>query len=284
VSVEAIESILWDDWHVLADLADLAERRSLRTALFDIPLTLSMAAGTGDVSARRSDDGSPVRLAQRYGFVWACLGQPRQGIIDFPDCEDPARVVISGGSIGVAVSGLRAVENFLDLGHLAFVHEGTLGQQPHTAVTPYRVAPRPDGGIIASGCRVYQPQASPVASDGFDVGYTYQVARPYTVFLTKSNPLLPSETDLIILLVQPVSTERCVAHMLLSYVAQGVDCPAVRRFQQLIFSQDKPILENQRPKRLPLDPGAEIGIRADAASTAYRRWLRQTGVRFGAQV
>ena len=27
---------------------------------------------------------------------------------------------------------------------------------------------------------------------------------------------------------------------------------------QLIFSQDKPILENQLPKRLPLDPRAEI--------------------------
>jgi phenylpropionate dioxygenase-like ring-hydroxylating dioxygenase large terminal subunit len=50
----------------------------------------------------------------------------------------------------------------------------------------------------------------------------------------------------------------------------------------LIFSQDKPILENQVPKRLPLNPRAEIPIRADAASAAYRQWLRDCGVQFGA--
>jgi phenylpropionate dioxygenase-like ring-hydroxylating dioxygenase large terminal subunit len=70
--------------------------------------------------------------------------------------------------------------------------------------------------------------------------------------------------------------------MLLVYLKHGLDEPGVRRFAQLIFSQDKPILENQLPKRLPLNPHAEIPVRADATSAAYRRWLRDSGIRFGA--
>jgi len=42
----------------------------------------------------------------------------------------------------------------------------------------------------------------------------------------------------------------------------------IRRFQQTIFAQDKPILENQYPKRLPLDPRAETPIRADKVAIA----------------
>jgi phenylpropionate dioxygenase-like ring-hydroxylating dioxygenase large terminal subunit len=53
-------------------------------------------------------------------------------------------------------------------------------------------------------------------------------------------------------------------------------------FQHTIFGQDKPILENQVPKRLPLRPGSEVPARCDAASIAYRRWLQARGMRYGA--
>jgi phenylpropionate dioxygenase-like ring-hydroxylating dioxygenase large terminal subunit len=51
---------------------------------------------------------------------------------------------------------------------------------------------------------------------------------------------------------------------------------------QLIFAQDKPILENQVPRRLPLDPRAETPIRADKVAILYRRWLRDHSVNYGA--
>ena len=46
--------------------------------------------------------------------------------------------------------------------------------------------------------------------------------------------------------------------------------------------QSWPILENQLPKRLPLDTRAETPIRADAVSVYYRRWLRDHAVTYGA--
>jgi phenylpropionate dioxygenase-like ring-hydroxylating dioxygenase large terminal subunit len=56
---------------------------------------------------------------------------------------------------------------------------------------------------------------------------------------------------------------------------------SIRYFQQTIFGQDKPILENQFPRRLPLDPRAETPIRADKTAIAFRRWLSSKGLTYG---
>ena len=55
----------------------------------------------------------------------------------------------------------------------------------------------------------------------------------------------------------------------------------ILRFNQEIFGQDKPIVENQRPKLLPLDPRVETPIRADKLAVAYRRRLSELGVTYG---
>jgi phenylpropionate dioxygenase-like ring-hydroxylating dioxygenase large terminal subunit len=55
----------------------------------------------------------------------------------------------------------------------------------------------------------------------------------------------------------------------------------LRAFQDRIFLQDQPILENQVPKRLPLMRRVEIPVRADRLSLAYRDYLRKSGLRHG---
>jgi phenylpropionate dioxygenase-like ring-hydroxylating dioxygenase large terminal subunit len=277
--VTNVESVLWDDWHVVAELSRLERVGRSVTTLLGVRLAIVLDGAS--VRVRRADR-DVTHVESKYGFVWACLGTPGRPIVEFPECLEPDRLIATAGSVGVAVSGLRAVENFLDLGHLAFVHAGFLGEEPHTEIVGYQVSPLPGGGLIATGCRVYQPKPSPMDSHGFEVDYVYAVLRPYIVVLYKANPVDPTRRDMIALLVQPVSEESCVAHMLTCYPPYQVDPPSVRRFQQFIFGQDRPILENQVPKRLPLDPRAEISVRADSSSAAYRRWLASSGVRFGA--
>jgi phenylpropionate dioxygenase-like ring-hydroxylating dioxygenase large terminal subunit len=283
---DGIESALWDDWHVIAEVEQVVRLARYRTQLLGVRVAIEYGTDGGGITARafpadtETDRELPVKL--KYGYVWTCLGTPARDIVEFSECDDSDRWIVTGGSVGVAVSGLRAVENFLDLGHLSFVHTGYLGEEPHTEIRTYKVAPLAEGGLTATGCRVWQPQASPVATEGFDVDYAYAVVRPYIVLLHKANPSQPSRMDMIVLFVQPVSEERCVAHMLLIYLKEGLDAADIRRFAQLIFCQDKPILENQLPKRLPLGPRAEIAVRADGSSSAYRRWLRESGIRYGA--
>ena len=280
MSIQRIESVLFDDWHVVADQAWLREGVSYRTRLLGIPL--NVARGRGNTSlVLRLDGGAEPAVAVKYGFVWACLGQPRQDVIHIAEAEEPDRFVVTGGSFGVAASGLRAVENFLDMGHFPFVHAGWLGAEPHTEVLPYEVTSSEEA-VVATNCKFFQPLASPASPNGSMVDYVYKVLRPYTVVLYKSNPMHRDRMDYIALFVQPVDEENCVAHPLLCYMKDGMTPAILRWFMQLIFAQDKPILENQYPKRLPLDPRAETPIQADRSSIAYRRWLINHVVVYGA--
>jgi hypothetical protein len=61
------------------------------------------------------------------------------------------------------------------------------------------------------------------------------------------------------------------------------DAPAAKvlSFQDTIFLQDKPVLEPQRPRLLPLQAGSESHVAVDKGSVAYRRFLQQQGITFG---
>jgi phenylpropionate dioxygenase-like ring-hydroxylating dioxygenase large terminal subunit len=78
--------------------------------------------------------------------------------------------------------------------------------------------------------------------------------------------------------VQPIEENLCRAIpvvYLVDYRSPQVD---LLRFEQVIFLQDRLIVENQRP---PLEPRSEISTPADLSSVMYRRWLKEKGLRFG---
>lgn len=280
MATRCVDRELLNDWHIVADRESLSRDKPFPTRLLGVDLIVRERAGSFEVI--RDDTGVALKSAERYGFIWTCLGTPRRDIVFIPEANEADRHLVSGGSIAVKVSGLRAVENFLDMGHFPFVHTGWLGEEPHTEVAPYNVEITAEDEVLATECKFYQPIASPTAREGFVVDYIYKVIRPYTVALYKSNPIQKRRLDVITLFVQPVDEENCIAHPYLCYLKDGMEAATVRSFMQLIFAQDKPILENQVPKRLPLDPRAETPIRADAVSVSYRRWLRDRAVTYGA--
>ncbi|MBD9508761.1 aromatic ring-hydroxylating dioxygenase subunit alpha [Ensifer sp. ENS10] len=272
-----VDRSLLNDWHVVAERSALMSNSAFTTRLMghDLQVTLD---GRYNLRVVELDTGEEVCSDSRYGFIWACLGRPERDIIYLPETNEADRHLLSGGSIAVRVSGLRAVENFLDMGHFPFVHTGWLGDEP----LPYNVTITAADEVLATDCKFLQPFASPTARAAMLVDYICKVFRPYTVALYKSNPLDPDRKDLIVLFIQPVDEENCIVYSYLCYLKQGLEAAAARSFMQLIFAHDKPILENQRPRRLPLDPRAETPIRADAVSVHYRRWLRDRSVTYGA--
>jgi phenylpropionate dioxygenase-like ring-hydroxylating dioxygenase large terminal subunit len=280
MATHCVDRELLNDWHIVADRESLSQDMPFPTRLLGVDLLVRKHANK--VELVRTDTGAAVNSAERYGFIWACLDKPWREIVYIPEANEADRHLVSGGSIAVKVSGLRAVENFLDMGHFPFVHTGWLGEEPHTEVAPYNVEITAQDEVLATECKFYQPVASPTAKEGFVVDYIYKVIRPYTVALYKSNPIQKHRLDVITLFVQPVDEENCIAHPYLCYLKEGMEAATVRSFMQLIFAQDKPILENQVPRRLPLDPRAETPIRADAVSVSYRRWLRDRSVTYGA--
>lgn len=256
-----------------------ALRRGLpiQTTLLGVLLQITRGAD-GGVSILRQDR-APLLGDVRYGFVWACLGTPAQPIIAIPEIDGEAKCIVSGGAIAVQTSAGRVIENFLDLAHLGYVHAGYLGAEPRTAVENYTVRRLPDGGVEASGCRAFQPLELQAAR-GADVEYSYKVERPLIASFDKSD--LSGRCFVIMyIFAQPVDEEHTVAHTLALVLDEGFGAAQVRSVMQFIFLQDKPILENQHPKRLPIGPLMEMPMMADKMSIAYRRWLAELGLTYG---
>ncbi len=69
-----------------------------------------------------------------YGFLWTTLDTDvscEDLIPRIPEADEPDRNLVCCGSIAVKASGLRVVENFLDMAHFPFVHTDILAQS-HT--------------------------------------------------------------------------------------------------------------------------------------------------------
>jgi phenylpropionate dioxygenase-like ring-hydroxylating dioxygenase large terminal subunit len=81
--------------------------------------------------------------------------------------------------------------------------------------------------------------------------------------------------------VQPIEPDTCRAIPVMYLVDQRSSQMDLLKFEQIIFLQDRIIVENQRPLLLPLEPRSEIPTRADLSSVVYRRWLKEKGLRYG---
>lgn len=270
---------LRDMWHVVAASQEVPLGGRRVTTLFDTGLTVTR---NERLRVARNDDGSLLPVIERYGCIWTSFGSPSQDLFPIIEYGESDRRNLIAGSIGVNVSAPRAIENFLDMGHFPYVHTDILGAEPHTEVKEYDVEISFERDeILATRCRFFQPRAALTATEGQDVDYIYRVPHPYCSVLYKSCPADESRLDVIAIFCQPMTEETIRAHLMLSMIDADNTDAGIRRFQQTIFGQDRPILENQYPKRLPLDPRAETPIRADKSAIAYRRWLSQKGVNYG---
>jgi phenylpropionate dioxygenase-like ring-hydroxylating dioxygenase large terminal subunit len=222
-------------------------------------------------------------VKERYGLIWACLGTPDGEPPPFPEFGDAALRKIWCGPYDVLSSGPRIVENFLDMAHFAFVHEGILGAQDQAVIPDYTVErfhdPSYGGGVRAAGCRAWQPRASKAAEGGSDIEYSYRVVGPLAAILTKQAGAGPA--DAIALYAQPLAETTTRVWIVLALADAESSDDALREFQDTIFQQDRPILESQRPARLPLSPGAEVSVKCDRMSLAYRTYLKERGLRYG---
>ncbi|OQP83671.1 (2Fe-2S)-binding protein [Rhizobium rhizosphaerae] len=271
-----------DEWYPVGLLSQLLPE-GRETLLMGETIRVSLGAdGRAKVATTA---GHPLPVTERYGHVWSSLGQPSKPLFDIPEAEHPGRRLVDVGVVRVRCSPLRAVENFLDIAHFPFVHTDILGAEPHTEVESYKVEIREEADEVwATQVKFYQPQAAKSASGGITTEYMYRVPAPTCSVLYKTCPPRPGEWDVITLFVQPLTEELCDVWPWMALYDDDTPMTDLIHFQQMIFLQDRSILENQIPRRLPLDPGMEIPTRADLTSVAYRRWLKRHGFTYGAQL
>ena len=269
-----------NEWYPVAMAAQIRAGQRRETLLLGAPITVALTAGEITVQGATG----PLHVCEHYGHVWACPGTPTRDLFPIPEAVEAGRRLVDVGVVRVKCSPLRAVENFLDIAHFPFVHTDVLGAEPHTEVNRYEVAIREDSDEVwATKVTFYQPQAAKSSSGGITTQYMYRVAAPTAAVLYKTCPVRPDDWDVIGIFVQPLTEELCDVWPWMALYDDTSPQAELIAFQQMIFLQDRSILENQIPRLLPLDPGKEIPTQADLTSIAYRRWLKKRGLTYGAQ-
>jgi len=276
------DTAMKDAWYPVGLCSDLsADGR--KTRLMGEPITVK--TGPDGAPEVLNADNEPLPVIVRFGHVWTSLGVPQKDLFTIPEADQPGRTLVDVGVVRVKCSPLRAVENFLDIAHFPFVHTDILGAEPHTEVEDYKVEIRDEEDEVwATKVKFFQPQAAKSAEGGITTEYMYRVPAPTCSVLYKTCPPRPGEWDVICLFVQPLTEDLCDVWPWMALYDEDNTMTELIHFQQMIFLQDRSILENQIPTRLPLDPGMEMPTRADMTSVAYRRWLKRHNYTYGAQL
>lgn len=216
------------------------------------------------------------RTAEKFGCLWVSLGDPEQDPPDFPEWEKNSFRSIFCTHQEFNAAATRAVENFLDVAHFPYVHEGTLGDPSEADIPEFEVVPT-ENGFYAPDVKVYQPDPDGTG-EGRYVHYEYRSLRPFTAYLAKKG-----EKRLSIMgSVTPVEETRSIMWMFATQnYGEDISDEKIAEFHNRILSEDIPIVESQRPELLPKDLQAELHRPSDRCSLAYRKWINELGLSFG---
>jgi len=217
---------------------------------------------------------------ERYGIVWVALEEPRWPLPEVPELD--GWKTVSCGPYSWKCDSSRQVENFTDFGHFPFVHPGLLGDPNRPVVPPHEV--RIEGHVLHY--EIVRPEAP--NTDDFPVFANeeaerperrsrYELHLPYTIVLRLGWG--GAEGMVYFFASQPLREDECVGYLRIArnYNLEQPD-EVLREFEDVIFDQDKRIVESQRPERVPFDLAEELHMKFDAVAVAYRRAMRAEGL------
>ena len=209
---------------------------------------------------------------ERYGLVWVCLGEPRAEIADFPEYGDPGYHTFTVETEEWAASAPRLIENFIDTAHFAWVHEGILGQRDQPLVPPITVS--------QDGLKIVVDLDMEVGTDIHkgENNVWDEITLPFTVRQVRTDA--GGGHQIVFLAVSPTSnkTLRRFVYKLRDYDLDKPDQPYIDK-SALVASQDRAIVEEQRPEELPVDLTEEMHVRGpDDAAVVFRRAMGSLGI------
>ncbi|HEY1623234.1 MAG TPA: aromatic ring-hydroxylating dioxygenase subunit alpha, partial [Streptosporangiaceae bacterium] len=222
----------------------------------------------------------PAGIAEQDGIIWLAPRTPRAPrpvIPSLPDGNDIRTVVTP--VVRVPANGALLIDNFLDEAHFPFVHAATIGGSG-----PEPIA-RPEierDGLAFTAIRehTFTNVNDPAVKEGTlpavqrrRMTYGYQAPLHATLLLE----FLDTGTwQFLTFTTQPEDTDSCRAYMTLT--APDMTDPAVVKdnvdYEMAILAEDLDLQQRALTGlEFPLDPAAELHIRADRISVEFRRIL-----------
>jgi phenylpropionate dioxygenase-like ring-hydroxylating dioxygenase large terminal subunit len=151
---------------------------------------------------------TPVQTTERYGLVWVSLDAP---VADLPAMAYDRHPQFRRSNTPVEVwrvSATRMADNFMDIAHVPWVHTGTCGRAPATALPPLTLEPldaslygyrypidanNPDTATVTSGNQA--PVVTRWMTTGFALPFTTRSTIRYATGLEHILLLLTTPID-----------------------------------------------------------------------------------------
>ena len=229
-----------------------------------------------DLPIPRKARAFTYQCAERYGFIWVCMGEPENDIPVLPEWDDDRFIKVFTGPYEFTAGGTRVVENVLDVAHFPFVHDAMLGQESEPdAIADYDVE-HTDDGIRTGPVKVFQPAGDhrriPVEST-----YHFWCPRPLIAYLMKH--LDDERCFSHSMMVTPVEDDVSLLWVMTAANFDHEEAPSrILARNDEVFGQDQPVVSTQRPALVPVELADELHVRADKLSVIYRKWLGNLGV------
>ena len=222
----------------------------------------------------------PHSLEERYGIVWLAPEEPVAPIVDVPEWDDPDFTVCPLPDQSWQAGAGQMTENFLDMGHISFLHAETFGD-PDAVVVPHYTCERDGFTFVCDthhSAKLLSDSGGRTATDEFDVASrrsTWWYHAPFALRLRieyhRENIVLT-----ILFFHQPVdaTTTKLYAFDLRNDIKDGRSTAEdAVTFQMAVGAEDKAMLEAIPSKATPLDLQAEVHTRADRNTVEMRRVL-----------
>ncbi|MBO0731485.1 MAG: aromatic ring-hydroxylating dioxygenase subunit alpha [Acidimicrobiaceae bacterium] len=214
-------------------------------------------------------------VEERHGLVWGRLrsGAPTS-IPPVPAADGAPMRVVTGDPYVWPTSAPRRVENFVDLAHFPWVHDGSLARRAD-AVPPEVDLDRVDGELRFT----YTSPGLASPDDAALIGPSwYRMPMPLTVDIAflMPRPQAPPARRHLWMTAAPLDPATCRTYWSIARDddLDGPDEPHLA-FQHRVIEEDRPLVCNQVPAEIPLEVTGELHVKADKVSLEYRRWLRE---------
>jgi vanillate O-demethylase monooxygenase subunit len=216
------------------------------------------------------------RVEDKDGLIWVCLeGDPVFDPPTLPEFGNDAYRVTPVPTYDWNCGAARRVENFVDFAHIAWVHDGVIGDRNRPEVPEHEV--RREGGELRWSATLIEPPSEKLDPSLVDGPiYSENQWRLYMPFTVWFHQVMPGDLRWIVYIaVSPIGPKACRTF---TFMGRNYDFDEDEdkyvQFQLEIAEQDRVVTESQKPEELPVDLSAELHIRGvDAVSLEYRKWL-----------
>lgn len=215
-----------------------------------------------------------VKVQERYGLLWVCLGDPADDIPRISQEDDPAFRRLNTEVEPWATSTPRLVDNFMDFSHFPWVHTGTFGGAQDPYVPKIELSQLDDDffGYSYEVDASNPDEATAVSGSDADVVHRVMSTGFALPFVVRSTIRYADGLEHILLLC---STPVDDVNSLFTFVVwrnddHSIDPTDILAFDRAIGAEDKAMLE-QVPGTLPLERVGLVSVQSDKPSVEWRR-------------